>query len=178
MIEPRIVRRYASALLSAALKAGAVDQVESDLGLVSYTLEASSALTEAIYSPLIPGEKKEQILRDLFADKVHAITLSYLDLLVGKRREEAIVETEKEYVRLANEARGIVAAEVTSAVPLSDEEVARLKSKLALMTGKVIELSTKIDPAIIGGVTVKIGDRVIDGSIRGQLEALREKLLS
>lgn len=178
MIERRIVRRYAAALIAAASKADAVDAVESDLGLVSLTVQSSPALYEAITSPIIPPEKKRAILEELFKDKVHVVTVSYLRLLVDKRREEAILRTEEEYVLLANEARGIVKAEATTAKPLDEAEQAQLASKLSSVTGKKIELVCKVDPAVIAGVLVRIGDRVIDGSVRGQLDALREQLLS
>lgn len=177
MIERRIVRRYASALFAAASKAGVVDNVESDLGLVGYVTESSPALLEAMTSPIIPASRKQQIMQDLFGGKVHEITLSYLRLLVDKRREEALTETESEYVLLANEARGILRAEVTSAEPLDADQEARLISKLITMTGKKIELAKKTDKSLIGGVLVRIGDTVIDGSVRGQLAALRETLL-
>lgn len=178
MIERRIVRRYASALFAAASDADVVDRVESDLGFVSYVIESSPALWEALTSPIIPRTKKEDILVDLFGENVHEITLAYLKLLVAKRREEALRETESEYVELANEARGIVEAEVTSAIALDEDQEKKLVSKLVAMTGKSIQLSKKVDPSVIGGVLVRIGDTVIDGSVRGQLAALRDGLLS
>jgi F-type H+-transporting ATPase subunit delta len=177
MIERRIVRRYASALFGAAARADQVDRVESDLGLVSYVVESSPALWDAITSPVIPPEKKREILGDIFSDKVSEITLSYLRLLVDKRREEAITHTEPEYIALANEARGIIQAEVTSACPLDSEQESRLVAKLCTVTGKRIELAKKVDPTVIAGVLVRIGDTLIDGTIRGQLAALRERLL-
>lgn len=177
MIERRIVRRYAAALFAAASRADAVDVVESDLGLVSLTVQSSPALWEAITSPIIPPDKKRAIFDELFKDKVHAVTLSYLTLLVDKRREEALVRTEEEYILLANEARGIVQAEATTAKALDEAEQAQLAAKLSQTTGKQVELVCKVDPAVLGGVLVRIGDRVIDGSVKGQLEALREALL-
>jgi F-type H+-transporting ATPase subunit delta len=178
MIERRIVRRYAAALFAAASKADAVDTVESDLGLVVLTLQSSPELWETITSPIVPSENKRAILEDIFKGKVHEITLLYLGLLVDKRREEAALQTQEEYVLLANEARGIVDAEATTAKPLDESEQAQLVAKLSSMTGKQIRLQCIIDPAVIGGVLVRIGDRVIDGSVKGQLEALREQLLA
>lgn len=178
MIEPRIVRRYAAALFARARKADAIDRIESDLGLVTHTLRACPDLVDALVSPVIPADKKHAIIAGVFGGSIHEITLSYLDLLVEKRREEAAVLTEAEFVDMANEARGIVDAEVTTAVRLSEDEVSALRSKLSAVTGKNVQLKLAVDSAIIGGVAVRIGDRVIDGSVRGQLVALREKLLS
>lgn len=178
MIERRIVRRYAMALFQAASKAGLVDRVESDLGLISYVLENSPALQDAIGSPLIPIEKKREIIRDIFTEKINEITLSYLNLLVDKRREEAILPTEDEFVILANEARGVLTAYVITAVKMTKDEEQSLIEKLNLTTGKNINLIKEIDPSIIGGVILKIGDTETDGSIKGQLAALNEKLLS
>lgn len=178
MIERRIVRRYASALYAAASKAGVVDQVERDLELVGQTLGSSPALWETLASPVVPPAKKRSILEDIFKDKVHDISLSYVGLLVDKRREEAILPTEEEYVQIADEARGILDAEATTAIPLDEPQQAQLASKLSTVTGKQIRLDYKVDPTVIGGVRVRIGDRVIDGSVKGQLEALREQLLN
>lgn len=178
MIEPRIVRRYATALFNAASKAGLIDRVESDLGLVSYTFESSPELFESIVSPVVPNKTKREIVRSIFEGKVEAITLDYLYLLIDKHREEAISQTEEIYILLANEARGMTSADVTTAVDLDKTLQAALAAKLSQVTGKKVSLNLAVDPAIIGGVVVKIGDRVIDGSIKGQLAALREMLLA
>ena len=177
-MERRIVRRYASALFGAASKAGLVDQVESDLGLASYALESSPDLLETIRSPLVPVATKKDILRDVFGGKVQEITLSYLNLLVEKHREDAILPTEKLYVLLANEARGVITVRVESAVALTGDEESRIIAQLSRTTGKTVQLDSEVVPDHMGGALVRIGDTVIDGTIRGQLEALREALLS
>lgn len=178
MIERRIVRRYATALFNAARKANSVDRVESDLGLVSYVFESSSSLGDAIYSPLIPAEKKQDIMKDIFGESVSEVTLSYLNLLITKRREEAILPTEEEFLTLANDARGVVTVHVTTAVKMTEDEVVGLREKLTATTGKTINLVRHVDAGIIGGVLLKIGDTETDGSIRGQLSALKDNLLS
>lgn len=178
MIERRIVRRYAAALFAGASKAGLVDRIESDLGLVSYTLESSPDLLDALGSPLVSESKKCEILRAIFEGKLDAITLSYLDLLVRHRREQAMAQTEREYVAIANEARGVVTARVVSAVELTADERERLRLALGRVTGGTVQLSAELDPQLIGGLFVRIGDTIIDGSIRGRLAALREQMLS
>jgi F-type H+-transporting ATPase subunit delta len=178
VIEGRIVRRYATALFNAARNAGAIDRIESDLGLVSYTLESMPSFMEAMRSPVVARDTKKRILREVFADKIHEVTLSFLDLLAEKRREEVALYTEPVYIELADEARGIVKIDVTAAVPLTKDEETALAKKLSATTGRIAQLSVTVDPEIIGGLMVRVGDTVIDGSVRGQLEALREKLMA
>lgn len=176
MIQSRVVRRYAAALYSAASKAAAEDRVESDLGLITYTAESVPRLMEAVTSPLIPAEKKRALLRDLFADRVHPLTLNYLYLLVEKRREGAITLTEHEYARIASEARGIAKAQVITAQPMTEEEESELGARLSAMSGRNVRLEPRVAPEVLGGVMVRIGDTIIDGTLRGQLQALRREL--
>ncbi len=176
MIAKRIVRRYAAALFRAAERSGLVDVVESDLGLVSYAFETSSRLRDAVCSPVVTPEVKRRIIQDLFADKVQQITLDYLNLLIAQRREEAILQTEREFVAFANEFRGVVDAEIITAVELPPELEQRLVDKLEAVFGRTVKARKSIEPDIVAGVIVRIGDRVIDGSIEGSLAALKEKL--
>lgn len=178
MIDKRIVTRYAAALFNSAKEADVIDLVESDLGLVTYTFESIPDLEQAIISPLIPADKKREIVTGVFSGKIHEATLFYLYLLIDNRREDVIGQTESEYIRLANDARGIVAAEVTSAVELTEDESVKLKAKLAQQTGKRVEISVTVDPSIIGGLIVRIGDTVMDGSIAGHLRTIKDNFIN
>ena len=178
MIERRIVRRYALALFRAANKEQVIDRVESDLGLIGFVLQGSAQLKKTLISPLLPAGKKKEIVRDIFEDKVHPITFSYLNLLIEKRREEAIEQTENEYIELANQARLVLTVEVTTVVHLSLDEEARLVEKLTNIYGKKIQLKKHVSSEIIGGAKLKVGDKVIDGSIKTALSSLKEKLLN
>jgi F-type H+-transporting ATPase subunit delta len=177
VIDRRITKRYAAALFKTAQNAEVIDLVESDLGLVSYTFESSPVLVEAVSSPLIPARKKKQVLGSIFDGKVHEVTLHYLYLLIDNRREQVIAETESEYIALANEARGIVSAEVTSAVELTDGEMTALRKQLSKLTGKKVTLNISIDESILGGLVVRIGDRVLDGSLKGHLGRIKDEFL-
>lgn len=172
-----LARRYAGALFAAAKDADLIDQVESDLGLLTFTLESTPRLGEVLTHPLIPADRKKEIVAGLFRDKVQGVTLDFLYLLIDKRRSEVLEDVEQEYVRLANEYRNVLPVRVTSAIPLTSEEAAALRKKLEQSTGKKVELQLSEDAEIIGGLTIQIGDKVIDGSVRGYLQSLRERLL-
>ena len=172
-----LARRYAGALFAAVRAADLIDQVESDLGLLTFTLESAPRLLEALTHPLIPVERKKDIVADLLRNRVQELTLHFLYLLIDKRRAEVLEDVEQEYVRLANEYRNVLPVTVTSAIPITCEEKCALRKKLEESTGKTIELQLAEDPEIIGGLVIQIGDKVIDGSVRGYLESLRERLL-
>ncbi|MCL6519699.1 MAG: F0F1 ATP synthase subunit delta [Armatimonadetes bacterium] len=172
-----LAKRYAAALFEAAKASDSIDLVESDLGLVTYSLESVSQLTEVLEQPLIPIEHKKEIVRDIFSGRVQELTLNFLGLVIEKRRERILTEVEKEYVKLANDYRGIVLVQVTSALPLTSDEKSALRAKLEVFTGKQVELELHEDPTLIGGLVLRIGDTVIDGSVKGYLESLRNQML-
>ena len=172
-----LARRYAAALFQGARGSEAVDSVESDLGLITYSLDEVPRLREMLVHPLIPAARKKEIISEIFNGKVQDITLDFLFLLVDKQREEIVADVEREYVNLANDYRKIATVQVTSAVPLTDGEQAQLREKLGEFTGKTVELELSENPDLIGGLIVQIGDTVIDGSVKGYLASLREKML-
>jgi F-type H+-transporting ATPase subunit delta len=145
--------------------------------MITYSLQTMPRLAETLNHPLIPTARKKAIVADIFKGKVQDVTLRFLELVIDKRREQILPEVEPEYVRLANEYRDIVSVIVTSAVTLSAGEVTALKKKLDEFTGKNAELELREDAELIGGLTARIGDTVIDGSVRGYLASLREQLL-
>ncbi len=169
--------RYAGALFAAAREANAVDAVESDLGMITWSLGEVPRLEETLTHPLIPAARKKSIAESVFKGKVQDITLHFLRLVVDKRRESILPEVETEYVRLANDFRNVCIVNVTSAVALTDDEKAKLTEKLSRATGKTVRLALAEEPDLVGGLVVQIGDTVTDGSIKGNLASLREKLL-
>jgi F-type H+-transporting ATPase subunit delta len=172
-----LARRYAAALFDAAKDADIIDKVESDLGLLTYSLQTMPRLKEMMMHPLIPAARKKHLAAEIFAAEIDTLTLNFLGLLIDKRREAVIEDIESEYVQLADLFRGIIAVTVTSAVTLTHDEQSRLKTKLEGLTGKKVELDLAEDPSIMGGLIVRIGDTVIDGSVTGYLAALKDQLL-
>jgi F-type H+-transporting ATPase subunit delta len=172
-----LARRYAGALFGVAEKADIVDKAQGDLALITSSLLSMQDLRETVMHPLVPPARKKSIAEKVYAGKIDDVTLRFLYLLLDKRRESIIGDVEKEFVSLANRSRGVVIATVSSAVPLTEDEQAALASKLSAYTGKTVELELSVDPELIGGLTVRIGDTVIDGSIKGHLASLKKKML-
>lgn len=176
MAELSIVRRYARALFDSANKSGTVAQVEDDLKTVDQLIRSSPRFYRALRAPTIAGSRKKELILRGVGDRIGALTTRFLNLLIDKRREDVLSRVYAEYHRLANQARNILPVSVTAAVPLTDAERDGLAAALAQRTGKQIVLQVSIQPDILGGLMVRMGDTVIDGSVRSRLEQLRARL--
>lgn len=177
MLINQLSSKYAQAIYELAAEKNLLDQVEAQLGLIASTLETHSDLATFLYHPRVLAQAKKEMLGKIFEQDVTDFVLKFLMLIIDKRRETVLPAIIREYVRLANDARNIIEAAVTTALPLDDKQQTALKNKLGLVTGKTIVLKMQIDKAIIGGVIVQIGDKLIDGSVARQLEIMKNSLL-
>jgi F-type H+-transporting ATPase subunit delta len=173
----RAAKRYATALFNHATKQKQVDAVERDLDTVIDMMRLSPDLRRTWESPLLAGQRKAQIMEKVLADSVGEITLSFLRLLITKRREEILPAVRTEMRNLADRARRLLRVEATFAIPPTAEEQAGLARSLESRTGERVVLAYHIDPSILGGVVVRMRDTIIDGSVRGALERMRDQLL-
>lgn len=175
--DAKVAKRYASALFGAASRQGKTDVVQNDLNTLTLLWQQTPSLQRAMESPLIPAEKKQSLLDEIFGSTIDTLTRSFLRLLIDKRRESILTSVKEEYLRQADIARGLMRAHATVAAPISDAQRAELVDGLKKRTGKDIELDVHVDPVILGGVVVRMQDTIIDGSVRGALERLREQML-
>jgi F-type H+-transporting ATPase subunit delta len=173
-----IARRYVQALFSTALKGGTVERVETDLETIDALLRTEPRLLRVFRAPTISPEQKKGIAQRLFETQVSNLTLRFLFLLIDKRREAVLPVVNREFRRLSYAARGILPVTATVAQRLSPEERTSLIAALGQRTGKTVELSEEVDPGLIGGVVLRLGDTIIDGSVAGQLRRLRQQLLA
>jgi F-type H+-transporting ATPase subunit delta len=176
MLTSQLASRYAQALYELAAENQELDQVEAELGVVAATLSEVPELASLLYHPQVPMAAKKDTVIKVFGTQLGDHVRNFLLLLVDKRRETALAAIVKEYKALANAARNITEAEVTTAMPLSEGERQALAAKLSTVTGKTVTLAAKVDRRIIGGVIVKIGDKLIDGSVVRQLAMLEAAL--
>jgi F-type H+-transporting ATPase subunit delta len=176
MTELAVVRRYVRALFNTAQQAGVVDQVEEDLRSVDQVIRGSSRLSRALGAPTISTDQKKELMARAFAG-VNPLTLRFLLLVLDRRRQAFLPAVHAEFRRLANEARNILPVEVSSAVPLEAAEQERLAAALAARTGKTIRLEVTHRPELIGGLIVRMGDTILDGSVKTKLDQLHARLL-
>ncbi|MEA5115061.1 MAG: ATP synthase F1 subunit delta [Geobacteraceae bacterium] len=172
-----IARRYAKALIQVAAEQGTVEQYFSELSVFSQTLVPGAEAAEFFETPSYGIEAKREIVKELASRLSVSKTMrDFLLLLLDKKRLDQLDAILESYRSFADEAAGILRSDVTSAVPLSEEQVAELRTALEKATGKKVVLSVSADPQLIGGVVTRIGDKVFDGSIRTQLTKIQDIL--
>jgi F-type H+-transporting ATPase subunit delta len=168
-------RRYAEAAFEIAERDGSMPAWLVAFDVAAARLSDPEA-TRLLASPAIPAEARERLLDRLLGGAVSGPPRNLLALLVRRGRFELLPAVGAEFRRLYRLREGIVEATVTSAAPIDPAEIRVLEERLAATAGARVELSLKVDPALIGGLQVRLGDRLIDGSVRGRLERLRASL--
>lgn len=172
------IEGYAEALLDVARAEGLLDVVESELFNVARAMEGSDELRNTLTDPAIPVGKRQAIIEDLLGPSRGASTLttSLVSFIVGAGRARDLPAIADRFVRLAAAERQHEVAEVRSALPLDGEQQRRLAEALSRATGKQVEVKVIVDPAVLGGIEARVGDRVIDGTVRNRIRQLRSSL--
>lgn len=178
MAEAALCRRYARALVSLGTDEGQVERFGSDLDAFATVLDLGEGqLRAAMSNPgLTTGERRAVLDRVLGRLGLHEHSQSFLRILVDKNRFGALEGIRSAYAQMADEQSGRVRADVTSAVALSPSEAHALEDVLAQSTGKQVIVTYKVDASLIGGVVARIGDRIIDASIRARLRDIERTL--
>lgn len=172
-----IARRYAKALLLIGKEDGQAEAYRKELAKVADLLGREKALYQAIGNPLYETSKRRKVLITVIEKMGLSKTMaSFLLLLFDKGRFGFLSSIDDFYQKLADELKGIARASLVSATELSSEAVEKIRATLSKKTGKDIVLEVEQDPALIGGIVTRIGDLVLDGSIKTQLLNMRESL--
>jgi F-type H+-transporting ATPase subunit delta len=178
MPEPGLARRYAVALFEAAKHREQLDRVEADLEAVADLLRREPSLREFMLSPQVLDQHKEDMLHRTLEQRVSPLTHHFLLFLLRKRRFEHVELIYDSLSELLDVHRGIVRAVVTTAVELKTELRDRLRLRLQQTTGKRVELEARVNPAIIGGAVVILGDQLVDMSVRREIGRVRQDLMA
>lgn len=175
MNESRAAIRYAKAILSFALEQQKEVEVNNDMLLVVNTIQHSEDLQLLLNSPVLKTEVKKSALKEIFTDKTTPLTIGLINLLIDNKRLPILGEVAKKYTVLFDSLKGIEVAKVTTAVPLTDELIQQVLNKVIEITGKKATIESIINPDIIGGFILRIGDIQYDTSIANKLQVLKRQ---
>ncbi|PSQ97034.1 MAG: F0F1 ATP synthase subunit delta [Bacteroidetes bacterium SW_9_63_38] len=176
MSQSTVARRYATALYEEADDTGVLEDVDDDVLMLRESLGSTGELSRFFRSPVISKEKKEAVIQRLLGDRVGELIVRFLRLLVHKDRETMTKEVLDAYQSLRDEQQGVVNAHVTVAHPIPEEDREALIDTLETQTGKSVRLHLQENPELVGGVVIRIGDHVYDGSVRNKLSNLHDRL--
>jgi F-type H+-transporting ATPase subunit delta len=169
-------RRYAEAVMDIAVRDGTVEEWLGSLDAATAGL-SDPTIMRALANPALPFAGRSQAAAQLLGTAVGDKPRNLVLLLIRRGRIEQLPAVAREFRRLRDLREGIVHATVTSATPLTQDELSALRERIATIAGGRVELELVVDSQIMGGVMVRLGDRLIDGSVRGRLEQLRNKLV-
>jgi len=172
-----LYRRYALAYITQAGESGALEAVDADVVVLRNLLQESRELRQFVRSPLHKAEKKASVMVSLLNGRVHAQTLSFVQFLIAKGRIEHLGHILDAYVQARDAETGTVVAHVKTATLLDEEGLSGLTAKLVELTGRQVRLNVETDASLIGGMVVRVGDTVYDGSVRHHLDRLQERLM-
>jgi len=170
-------RRYAEAAFEVALRDGTVDAWRAELDAAA-AIASDETVRRMLANPAVALETRTAIAEATFAVVVGRPVLNLIGLMLRRGRIEQLTRVAAEFRRLDNARQGITLATATSAAPLTPDEIRALTQRMEQFTGGRVELDLQVDPSLLGGLVVRVGDRLIDGSVRGRLERLRNQLVS
>ena len=171
-------KRYAKALFEAAAQRNAVWDIEQQFRDLVEALERSPEIRAFLGSPKFETSLKVSVLRNALEGRTNELLMNAVELLIGRGRQAELAAVYQAYSRIAGEASGQAKAIVYTARPLGEAELAAIAEQFGKLTGKEIRAEQEIDPSLIGGIKVRIGDRLYDGSLSGKLARLEKELIS
>ena len=175
MSEVQVASRYAKSLIDLAEEQNSLEPIRNDIVSFIKTLRENPTLQAVLKNPIISPSRKLNILNDLFASRFNPVVLAFFKLLVNKQRSSILYSIAKEFVNEYNIRKNIIKATVTSAAPLSEENRRQIEEVIKETTHGEIILTTKVDPNLIGGFILNVGDKQFDTSISSQLRKLKKE---
>jgi F-type H+-transporting ATPase subunit delta len=172
-ISQAVARVYARALFDIGTQEGSLGTIFDDLNGIQAAVDASPEANAFLQSPKLKRADKIRVMDELFADKVGRPVLGLLHVLIQKRREPVFDNIVEEFAKYRDEHEGRVHARVTSARPLAEDQLEALTNALAKSSGKTVQLKQEVNPAVIGGIRVNLGDSVLDGTVLRKMNELR-----
>lgn len=177
LLSAEILEPYAEALMNVAQSHDLTDRFGEDVAALLNLLQESDELKQFLGNPIVGAEAKKGVLQQITGEQLHPYVINFLKLLVDRRRILFLEGICQQYQALLRQLKQTVLAEVSSAVELNDAQKQSVREKvMAITSASQVELDTKIDPDLLGGVIIKVGSQVIDASLRGQLRRIGVRL--
>ena len=173
-----IGNRYGEAFFEAGRDENCLDSLYDDDCLLRGVLGENEDFLKVMNAPSVAKEERSRLLDTIFDGNLQPLTLNYLHLLVDKSRFGALQDSLEKFIELYREYKGIICATAVTAVPMSEELTNRLRDKLAAVTGKQVELTCEVDPALISGIRLQMNGQQFDSSVRRRLENLKKSIES
>lgn len=178
MSDFRVASRYARSIFDLAIEMKNVDRIYEDMLIVGHVLHENRKLVTLLKNPIIRYDYKLRVLSKIFEKHLDKLTIRFFDLVCRKNRAPILPECSKVFVTLYQDYKGIVQANISTAVKISDQIRVDFEENIAQATGKKVELEARIDESLLGGYILKIGDNQIDNSLKSRLNNLRRELKS
>lgn len=175
MSELQVASRYAKSLIDLAEEQNALEAIKVDIESFISVMKQNTELQAVLKNPIVGTDKKVAILEQIFGASFHKVILGFFKLVITKGRSEVLYGTAKEFINEYNQRKGILHAVVTSASPLTEEQKSQIANLVIEATKAQIILEAKVDPSLIGGFVLKVGDRQIDTSIASSLNKLKKE---
>lgn len=176
---PLVEKRYAEALIRVGLEKNLLSEFQDELVKLDQAINSNDELKKFIYNPTIKSVDKKEVLVKIFSKEVSENILNFIKLLVDKGRMVAFAEIIRQYISMVDVIKKCLNIKVTTAAEISSEQLDVLADKFKKQyKSAAVKVDHKIDPSIIGGVVVKVGDKLIDGSVKGKLEKISDSLVN
>lgn len=172
----RVASRYAKSLLDLAIERGSLEQVLGDMQSLQIATK-NRDLLNLVKSPIVSADKKKAVFNAIFGGKFADITSGFINLALNKGREDLLPEIAAEFIEQYNAFKGITSVTIKTATPLDAAALSDIKSKLlaSTITAQDLEVTTVVDPSLIGGFVIEVGDKLIDNSVAYQLKKLTKE---
>ena len=178
MSQTTIAQPWARALLDLAVARNELARVRASMDALVLLLKGSADLRNVVANPVITISERKAILRELGTGEGWSTTVqNFILLLADRRRLPYIAAIAREFGRLADQYQGIVRAHVRTASLLSEDQARALSAALARLTGRTVQLSTQVDPSVVGGLRIQVDGKVYDTTVRAQLDGLRQSIM-
>jgi F-type H+-transporting ATPase subunit delta len=178
MAEQRVSGRYAKSLIDLAIEQNKLEAIYADILAFKSAIDANPALGLLFKSPIVQGDKKLAVIKKVFASSFNPMTISFMEIVIRKKREYYLPDIALAFIGQYNDINKITTANVKTAVAVSDEVIAEVRSFIEKQTGKKVILETSVNPELIGGLVIQMEDKLYDASISGKLRKAKQELLN